>query len=165
MLSFDKSVNIEPLKAGYYTATFNTVPFTPFAIMLFAYRGEISPESYTEHLEMFNTMLDVVDPNSEANETYAKTLLNGELREYSVVEISKLAQEENSENLVIYAFLGDYFKLNFLILKSISPEEISFDLENNYADREVYFILLRRIPHPILKQDTDGAIRVYNRLL
>jgi len=172
MQSSDGSITLKSIYYPYYYAIFNTVPHNPFSVMLFSYLGEISPLLYKNNLEKFKDHLNKIKSNDDTkNLSFFKEniMANYNIKSESWSKnLIEDIQSENSSNISIYYILSIYFNLSYIGFNS--KEELFLNNKSNfyynYSSREVYFLLNKeKIPFNILKQDTNGNIRVHSMRL
>lgn len=166
MQSSDGSITLKSIYYPYYYAIFNTVPHNPFSVMLFSYLGEISPLLYKNNLEKFKDYLNKINFKEDRDKFFKENIManyniKSESWNKNLIEDIQL---ENSSN-DFYSILSIYFNLSYISFNSkeelfLNNKMIFYD---NYSSREVYFLLNNeKIPFNILKQDTNGNIRVHS---
>lgn len=167
MQSSDGSITLKSIYYPYYYTVFNTVPHNPFSVMLFSYLGEISPLLYKNNLEKFKDHLNKINFKEDRAKIF-QVNIEGNYNIKSEKWIKSLTEDvqvDNSSNLTTYYILSIYFQLSYFIFRS--KEELFLQdktiINNYYSSREVYFLLNNeKIPFNILKQDTNGNIRVHS---
>lgn len=141
------NIELNHLKASYYTPSFINVPKNPFSIILFCYLGEINPSLYEDYLKIFKQIIVTGDTNRDTvsedfffenkphdrfplnknipENAYLFTLTNGEFQDsFSpdmdlLEEVIDIIQKEEPEIFSVYYFLGDFFKLSLKFYNSI----------------------------------------------